>query len=117
MALKLTDIDYAEPNRACSETRLQTAPLLAGRITGVITLLRPERQHRSVTLRKTSRIRLRPQVGYVMTTIVIAEDTDDVREVLQRLFSRAGFDVLTAPDGRAALDAAASIIPMWFSPI
>lgn len=42
----------------------------------------------------------------VMTTILIAEDTDDIREVLQRLFTRAGFTVQTAPDGRAALELA-----------
>ena len=41
-----------------------------------------------------------------MTTILIAEDTDDVRDVLQRLFTRAGFTVRTAPDGRAALQLA-----------
>jgi CheY-like chemotaxis protein len=37
------------------------------------------------------------------TTILIAEDNEDVRGLLRRLFDRAGFDVLTAPDGRAAL--------------
>ncbi|MEV7626499.1 response regulator [Actinoplanes sp. NPDC089786] len=42
----------------------------------------------------------------MMTTILIAEDNDDVRAVLQRLFDRAGFHVLTAPDGHAALDTA-----------
>ncbi len=41
-----------------------------------------------------------------MTTILIAEDIDDVREVLHRLFTRAGFTVRTAPDGRAALELA-----------
>lgn len=41
-----------------------------------------------------------------MTVLLIAEDNDDIRAVLQRLFHRAGFDVLTAPDGRAALDTA-----------
>jgi CheY-like chemotaxis protein len=41
-----------------------------------------------------------------MTLILIAEDDDDIRTVLQRLFDHAGFKVLTAPDGRAALDAA-----------
>src|SRR5688500_18170325 len=41
-----------------------------------------------------------------MTTILIAEDTDDVRDVLQRLFTRAGFTVRTAPDGRTALELA-----------
>jgi CheY-like chemotaxis protein len=39
-----------------------------------------------------------------MTTPLIAEDTPDVREVLQRLFTRAGFTVHTAADGQAALD-------------
>ncbi|GGQ65084.1 response regulator [Couchioplanes azureus] len=41
-----------------------------------------------------------------MTTLLIAEDTDDVRMVLQRLFTRAGFTVLAAEDGRAALELA-----------
>ncbi|MFG1603889.1 response regulator [Actinoplanes sp. NPDC049265] len=41
-----------------------------------------------------------------MTTILIAEDEDDIREVLRRLFARAGFTVQTAPDGRAALELA-----------
>jgi len=39
-------------------------------------------------------------------TILIAEDNDDVRAVLQRIFTRAGFTVLTVPDGRAALGVA-----------
>jgi CheY-like chemotaxis protein len=41
-----------------------------------------------------------------MTLILVAEDDDDIRTVLQRLFDRAGFDVLTATDGRAALNTA-----------
>lgn len=41
-----------------------------------------------------------------MTSILIAEDTDDLREVLHRLFTRAGFTVRSAPDGRAALELA-----------
>jgi CheY-like chemotaxis protein len=41
-----------------------------------------------------------------MITILIAEDNDDIREVMHRLFDRAGFHVFTAPDGRAALAAA-----------
>lgn len=38
-----------------------------------------------------------------MITILIAEDNDDVRMVLHRIFTRAGFTVLAAADGRAAL--------------
>jgi CheY-like chemotaxis protein len=41
-----------------------------------------------------------------MVTSLIAEDTDDVREVLQRLFTRAGFTVHTATDGQTALELA-----------
>lgn len=45
----------------------------------------------------------RPPKESDMTTILIAEDHDDVRVVLHRLFTRAEFTVLTAPDGRVAL--------------
>ena len=38
-----------------------------------------------------------------MAVILIAEDNEDVSMVLERLFTRAGFTVLTAPDGMAAL--------------
>jgi len=38
-----------------------------------------------------------------MTTLLIAEDTKDVRQVLQQLFTRAGFTVHTAADGQTAL--------------
>ena len=38
-----------------------------------------------------------------MAVVLIAEDDDDVRTVLQRIFVRAGFTVLTEPDGAAAL--------------
>ncbi|MEV6598129.1 response regulator [Actinoplanes sp. NPDC051346] len=41
-----------------------------------------------------------------MTTLLIAEDTDDLRMVLQRLFTRAGFTVLAAENGQAALELA-----------
>lgn len=41
-----------------------------------------------------------------MTTILIAEDNDDVRTLLHRVFDRAGFIVLTAVDGRDALHTA-----------
>jgi CheY-like chemotaxis protein len=41
-----------------------------------------------------------------MTTILIAEDTDDVRMVLQRVFHRAGYTVRTAADGDEALETA-----------
>lgn len=38
-----------------------------------------------------------------MAVVLIAEDDTDVRYVLTRVFTRAGFTVLTAPDGAAAL--------------
>ena len=38
-----------------------------------------------------------------MAVLLIAEDDEDVRMVLQRLFRRAGYTVLTAPDGASAL--------------
>ena len=41
-----------------------------------------------------------------MTVVLIAEDDDDVRTVLHRIFVRAGFTVLTEPDGAAALQRA-----------
>ncbi len=41
-----------------------------------------------------------------MAVLLIAEDNDDVCQVLERLFTRAGFTVLTAPDGMAALKTA-----------
>jgi CheY-like chemotaxis protein len=47
----------------------------------------------------------------MMATLLIAEDTEDVREVLHRLFTRAGFTVHTAADGQAALDLARRHLP------
>ncbi|MEV4703970.1 response regulator [Actinoplanes sp. NPDC049316] len=41
-----------------------------------------------------------------MTTILIAEDTDDVRMVLHRVFVRVGFTVEVAADGAEALEMA-----------
>jgi CheY-like chemotaxis protein len=38
-----------------------------------------------------------------MPVVLIAEDDDDVRTVLHRIFVRAGFTVLTEPDGETAL--------------
>jgi len=46
-----------------------------------------------------------------MAVVLIAEDDVDVRAVLERLFTRAGFTVLSAPDGAAALRIAASARP------
>jgi CheY-like chemotaxis protein len=37
-----------------------------------------------------------------MAVLLIAEDDPDVRSVLDRIFTRAGFTVLTAPDGLTA---------------
>lgn len=39
-----------------------------------------------------------------MAVLLIAEDDADVRVLLERVFVRAGFAVLTAPDGAGALD-------------
>jgi CheY-like chemotaxis protein len=41
-----------------------------------------------------------------MTLVLVAEDNDDIRFALHRIFTRAGFTVLTAPDGIAALKTA-----------
>ena len=38
-----------------------------------------------------------------MAVLLIAEDNADVCSLLERLFTRAGFTVLTAPDGLVAL--------------
>lgn len=42
-----------------------------------------------------------------MAVVFIAENDIDVNAVLERLFTRAGFTVLSAPDGRTALQIAA----------
>lgn len=41
-----------------------------------------------------------------MSVLLIAEDNPDVCSLLERLFVRAGFTVLTAPDGVAAMQMA-----------
>ena len=41
-----------------------------------------------------------------MAVVLIAEDDVDINAVLQRVFTRAGFTVLSAPDGRTALQIA-----------
>lgn len=41
-----------------------------------------------------------------MPVILIVDDDDDIRAALQRIFERAGFAVLVAADGLAALDLA-----------
>jgi CheY-like chemotaxis protein len=46
-----------------------------------------------------------------MAAILIAEDDPDISSVLERIFRSAGFTVLTAPDGRAALEIAAAHLP------
>lgn len=40
-----------------------------------------------------------------MTTILVAEDDDSTRKLMCAVLKRAGFDVLAAPNGTAALDA------------
>ena len=42
-----------------------------------------------------------------------SEGRADVRDVLQRLFTRAGFTVHTAPDGRAALELDTFAVRVW----
>ncbi|MFI7603266.1 response regulator [Actinoplanes sp. NPDC049681] len=41
-----------------------------------------------------------------MTTLLIAEDVDDIAMILQRVFTRAGMEVMRAPDGAVALEMA-----------
>jgi CheY-like chemotaxis protein len=43
--------------------------------------------------------------------IVVAEDHDDIRYVLQRALERAGHSVVTASDGAAALEAIRAHVP------
>ena len=40
-----------------------------------------------------------------MTTVLVADDDPDIRELVELKLSSAGYDVLTVADGRAALDA------------
>jgi CheY-like chemotaxis protein len=40
-----------------------------------------------------------------MTTVVLAEDDDDIRAIAARILRRAGFTVVEAPDGAEALAA------------
>ncbi|GAA3343249.1 hypothetical protein GCM10020358_81240 [Amorphoplanes nipponensis] len=46
-----------------------------------------------------------------MTVLLIAEDDDDIRAVLERIFRRTGFSVLVAADGRQALRMAVEARP------
>jgi CheY-like chemotaxis protein len=46
-----------------------------------------------------------------MTVLLIAEDDTDVCAALERIFTRAGFTVMTAPDGMAALRTAVELHP------
>ena len=40
-----------------------------------------------------------------VTTVLVADDDPDIRELVELKLSSAGYDVLTVSDGRAALDA------------
>jgi DNA-binding response OmpR family regulator len=40
-----------------------------------------------------------------VTTVLVADDDPDIRELVELKLSSAGYDVLTVGDGRAALDA------------
>lgn len=46
-----------------------------------------------------------------MKKILIADDDQDIRDVLRLVFERGGYHVSTANDGRAALEQAASVGP------
>jgi DNA-binding response OmpR family regulator len=48
-----------------------------------------------------------------MAVVLIAEDNQDVCALLERLLTRAGFTVLTAPDGMAALKTPWISVPTW----
>jgi DNA-binding response OmpR family regulator len=41
-----------------------------------------------------------------VTRVLVADDDHDIRELVQLKLTSAGFEVATAPDGRAALDLA-----------
>jgi len=49
--------------------------------------------------------------GAFMTTLLIAEDVDDIAMILKRVFTRAGMRVLHAPDGAAAFELAVAEHP------
>ena len=44
-------------------------------------------------------------------SLVVADDDSDILRLLERRLSRRGYTVVTAPDGRAALDAVRSTAP------
>ncbi len=46
-----------------------------------------------------------------MPTVLLVEDEAGIRELLRLQFERAGFQVLEAPDGRAALQQVAEVLP------
>lgn len=46
-----------------------------------------------------------------MARVLVAEDDEDLRDMIRFKLSRAGHDVTVAPDGAAALDAAATQPP------
>ena len=50
---------------------------------------------------------LHSQSAHRKTTILIAEDEETLRELLQNILQTAGYQVLIAPDGRKALELAA----------
>ncbi|MBI5310042.1 MAG: response regulator [Actinobacteria bacterium] len=43
--------------------------------------------------------------------VLVADDNDDIRDLLSARLELRGFDVITAPDGKAALDAALEHLP------
>lgn len=54
--------------------------------------------------------------------VLVADDNDDIRDLLQARLTVRGFDVITASDGKAALDAALEHLPDvivldWVMPI
>ena len=54
-----------------------------------------------------------PAIARRAATVLIVEDEDSVRALVARILSRAGYTVLVAPDGPAALDLCAE----WTNPI
>jgi two-component system sensor histidine kinase ChiS len=53
--------------------------------------------------RQVGTARRRPRRSSAVSRVLIAEDSDDYREVLQRLFELEGYEVIAAEDGAAAL--------------
>lgn len=58
----------------------------------------------------------------VRPTVLVADDNDDIRDLIKARLTVRGFDVITAADGKAALDSALENLPDvivldWVMPI